>query len=37
LSKKANIFATFFGENIFKIIASVPDEFVKKITQNAAS
>jgi hypothetical protein len=25
LSKNANIFAKFFGENIFKIITSVPD------------
>jgi hypothetical protein len=29
LSQNANFFADFFGENIFKIITSVPDEFVK--------
>jgi hypothetical protein len=31
LSKNANIFAKFFGENILKIITSVPDDFVKKM------
>jgi hypothetical protein len=27
--KNANFFAEFFGENILKIITSVPDEVVK--------
>jgi hypothetical protein len=31
--KNANFFAKFFGENIWKIITSVPDKFAKKIAQ----
>jgi hypothetical protein len=30
LSQKRQFFRIFFGENILKIITSVPDEFVKK-------
>jgi hypothetical protein len=30
MSKKRDFFAIFFGENILKIITSVPDELVKK-------
>jgi hypothetical protein len=36
LSKKREKFPKFFGENILKIITSVSDEFVKKITQSVA-
>jgi hypothetical protein len=28
--KNAKLFVKFFGENIFKIITSVPDEFLRK-------
>jgi hypothetical protein len=36
LSQKRHFFAEFFGENILKMITSVPDEIVQKIGKNVA-